>query len=1291
MAESKTVTVVPLNGSNYGTWKVQCRMALVKDGLWSIVSGTETAPASTEAEKYAKFVSRRDKALAIIVLSVHPSLLYLLGDPEDPVAVWKKLSDQFQKKSWANKLSLRRRLNNLRLKEGNSMSSHIKAMTEVFNDLAVIGAPMEDEDRVVTLLASLPETYNMLVTALEASSEVPQMELVTERLLYEETKLNEREKSPKASGRVMAASRTDRKSIKCHHCGKFGHIRRFCKDLNKDKIAKESKSPLNKGQQAGKGQSGSRSESLGFVAQSLAANTCGVNSETWIVDSGATCHMCNNKALLEDFVEFNEHVDVMLGDGKVLNAVGSGIVTVCTNLANGKQQECKLHNVLLVPKLSYNLLSVSKVTEAGKSVSFEETKCNISCSDGEIIAIAKKVGCLYYLDFQPILECSNAVSNEGTELSNEMLWHQRYGHLGVQSLKRLANEDLVEGFNFDTKKDLEFCDACVQGKLHRCSFPNSGAKRASEPLGLVHSDVCGKINTKSYGGAEYFLTFTDDKTRYAWVYPLKQKSEVFSRFLEWKAVAEKSSGHKLKTLRTDNGGEFTSNEFENYLKSEGVKHELSVPKTPEQNGVAERLNRTLIEAVRGMLIQSKLPQKFWVEALSTAVYLHNRSPTKGVANMTPFEAWTGVKPDVKHLRSFGCTVYAHIPKDERKKLDSKAKKCVLLGYGTETKGYRLYDPQNLRVIYSRDVKFNESEFGIEKELPGNEFQADKHVTLELSNDNDVVVEDDQADNAEINERQPVRERRAPDRFGEWVTIASKDVVEPTTISEALCGPNAERWHEAMQQEMDSLQEHDVWELTELPKDRKAVGCKWVFKVKHNADGSIERHKARLVAQGFSQRYGVDYDETFSPVVRFESIRTVIALSVQRGLKLHQMDVTAAFLNGELEDEVYMKQPEGFEVKGKEHLVCKLNKSLYGLKQSSRCWNSVLDEHLKSIGFTQTESDPCIYVKEEDGDTLIVAIHVDDIILAGKTDEKIAKVKESIAERFQVKDMGELKYILGLQVIQEDGKVWIGQPTYTASIIKKYGMENCKPVETPVDLSSKLVSAMEDSELFNKEEYQSAVGSLLYLSSATRPDITFAVNSVAKFSANPTNEHWTAVKRIFRYLKGTVNYGLLYSENASPDCVGFSDADWAGDLNDRKSTSGYTFQINGATVSWRSKKQTCVALSTAEAEYIALSAAAQEALWMRQLLTDLNVNIDEPVTIYEDNQSAIAMSKNPQFHGRSKHIDIKYHFVRDQVEKKTLTVLYCPTGSMLADVFTKGIPKEQFKKLRELIGVAIKPK
>ena len=315
-------------------------------------------------------------------------------------------------------------------------------------------------------------------------------------------------------------------------------------------------------------------------------------------------------------------------------------------------------------------------------------------------------------------------------------------------------------------------------------------------------------------------------------------------------------------------------------------------------------------------------------------------------------------------------------------------------------------------------------------------------------------------------------------------------------------------------------------------------------------------------------HGVDYDETFSTVVRFESIRSVIALAVEKGLRLHQMDVNTAFLHGELEEEVFMRQPEGFVVKEKEHLVCKLNKSLYGLKQSPRCWNYVLDEHLQSMGLVQTPSDPCIYVAEGD-DPFIIAVHVDDMILAGTTDATIAQVKQNIAERFEVKDMGMLNYFMGMQVIQESGKVWIGQPTYTEKVLRRFGMGSAKPVDTPVDPNSKLVKATDVSELHN--QYQSAIGSLLYLSSATRPDITFAVNNVAKFSEKPTKEHRTAVKRIFRYLKGTVNFGLQYSSDASMECVGFCDADWAGDTNDRKSTSGYTFQMKGASVSWRSKK------------------------------------------------------------------------------------------------------------------------
>ena len=422
---------------------------------------------------------------------------------------------------------------------------------------------------------------------------------------------------------------------------------------------------------------------------------------------------------------------------------------------------------------------------------------------------------------------------------------------------------------------------------------------------------------------------------------------------------------------------------------------------------------------------------------------------------------------------------------------------------------------------------------------------------------------------------------------------------------------------------------------------------------------------------------MDYDETFSPVIRFESVRSLIAISVQKGFQLHQLDVTAAFLNSHLEKEVYMKQPEGFVVKGKEHLVCRLKHSLYSLKQSPRCWNYVLDSHLKSIGFVQSSNDPCIYTALEG-----------DIILAGESSERIS-VKKALSEKFDVKDLGELNYFLGVQVVQDrkDDKAWTGQPTFTESILKKYGMEEAKPIKTPVNANSKLVKASEESELADQGLYQSAVGSLLYLSSRTRPDIAFAVNSAARFCSNPTKQHWTAVKRIFRYLRGTTQFGLLYSKGESDALVGYSDADWAGDCNDYKSTTGYMFQIGGTVVSWKSKKQSCVALSTAEAEYMALASAAQEAVWMRELNSDLCNQPSEPTLIFEDNQSAISMAKNPQFHGRSKHINIKFHFVREQVGSNKICLKYCPSENMLADILTKGVSCEKFERLSRMCGMS----
>ena len=1272
MAEVKTTVIVPLKGANYSTWKVQCRMALVRDGLWGIVCGTETAPAEGEDGR-SKFLTRRDRALATIVLAVDPSLLYLIGDPEDPVVVWQKLQNQFQKKTWANKLALRRRLHSLQLKNGESVQVHVKTMTELFNELAIVGDAIGEEDRVVHLLASLPDSFNTLVTALEANEDVPKMEVVTERLLHFERKQKEASSSDSGEKAMFTKRQFKGKGPQCHYCKKYGHIQKNCIDRIKAE-SKQGGPEITRGKKP-------KANKVGL----LTCHVLGVRTadHDWIIDSGATCHICNSKELFEEFHPLSKPQKVTLGDGRTLEAIGTGAVEVKLKLPSERSKIGRLSEVLYVPTLAYNLLSVAKATEAGKMITFGETEGEIVDDQGETVAIASKAGSLYYLNCEPL---DNQSINSASHQANEDLWHRRFGHLGERSLCRLKKDGLVHGFDYDVSKEIDFCEPCVSGKIHRSPFPKAGRERAKEPLGLVHSDVCGKISSPSLGGAEYFITFIDDKTHYVWVYVIKHKHEVFQKFTEWKSLVEKSSGHKVKKLRTDNGGEYVSTEFENFLKKEGIEHQYTIPKTPEQNGVSERFNRTLIEKVRSMLADSELPHSFWAEALSTAAYLVNRSPTKTLDDKTPFEAWYRKKPNVNHLRVFGCLTYIHIPKDERKKLDPKAKRCIFLGYGTSRKGYRLYNRKTSSITHSRDIICNESSKGWESkeekrlievenftepevpesEVPEPEVPEPEPEASESEGEPeadperiDHISEPEVEDSTDVTipQRTSARRTQKPDYYGTWAcTVAEQK--EPQTVEEAVNCFEKEHWKAAMQKEMDSIYTNDVWDLVELPGNRKPVGNKWVFKKKTKADGSIERFKARLVAQGFSQKQGLDYDETFSPVIRFESFRSLIAIAAQKHLKLHQMDITAAFLNGHLEEEVFMKQPEGFAVKGKEHLVCRLKQSLYGLKQSSRCWNSTLDVHLKSMGYVQSTNDPCIYT----GESSIIGVYVDDFVIAAESSERIEQVRRALSQKFDVKDLGELHYFLGVQVTQdhEKGTVWIGQPTFTESILQKYGMSEAKPAKTPVSVNSKLLKASEESELVNQNLYQSAVGSLLYLSTKSRPDLAFAVGNVARYCSKPTKLHWMAVKRIFRYLRGTTQFGLLYSKEARTNAlIGYSDADWAGDCNDYKSTTGYLFQIGGTAVSWMSKKQSCVALSTAEAEYMALSSAAQEAIWMRELNSDLGNPQSQPTLIFEDNQSAIAMAKNPQFHGRSKHINIKFHFIREQVSNARLALCIAP--------------------------------
>jgi hypothetical protein len=422
-------------------------------------------------------------------------------------------------------------------------------------------------------------------------------------------------------------------------------------------------------------------------------------------------------------------------------------------------------------------------------------------------------------------------------------------------------------------------------------------------------------------------------------------------------------------------------------------------------------------------------------------------------------------------------------------------------------------------------------------------------------------------------------------------------------------------------------------------------------------------------------------------VRFSSIRALLALAVKQGMLIHQMDVVTAFLNGELTEEIFMEQPPGFVESGREEMVCKLKKSLYGLKQSPRCWNATFRRFMTEDGFKESDADPCVYIRKRN--TLsIVAVYVDDLIIITEHQDEMDRIKQSLKERFKMKDMGILHYCLGVSVDvdQVAGHVKIGQGQYILKMLERYGLMDANPVSTPMDPSVRLVKDDGQSKPVDSVLYQSMVGSLLYAATGTRPDIAHAVGVVSKFNGCPTEAHMTAVKRILRYLKGTKDLTLQYVKGSGDNMIGYSDADWAGSHDDRHSTTGNVFLLSGGAISWLSRKQATVALSTSEAEYVAMSCAAQEIIWLRRLLGELGLDVGESTILYEDNRGAIAMSKNPMGHKRTKHIDIRYHFVREAVEAGTIDVRYCPSADMLADIFTKPIPKAQFEAMRAKIGL-----
>ena len=538
-------------------------------------------------------------------------------------------------------------------------------------------------------------------------------------------------------------------------------------------------------------------------------------------------------------------------------------------------------------------------------------------------------------------------------------------------------------------------------------------------------------------------------------------------------------------------------------------------------------------------------------------------------------------------------------------------------------------------------------------------------------------------------RQSSRTIKPPQRYSPALHyILLTDSGEPESFYEAKRHSDSVKWELAMKDEMDSLKSNNTWVLAHLPKGKKALHNKWVYRIKEEQDGN-KRYKARLVVKGFEQKEGIDYNEIFSPVVKMTTIRLVLALVAKENLYLEQMDVKTAFLHGELEEEIYMVQPQGFEVRGKEKMVCKLQRSLYGLKQAPRQWYKRFDTFICSNGFLRCQADHCCYIKSLGDSFIILLLYVDDMLIVGASKQSIDKLKWELSQEFAMKDLGAAKQILGMRITRDSGTLRLSQEEYIKKVVERFSMGDAKPVGCPLAAHFKLSKEQmptsdEEKAYMERVPYASAVGSLMYAMVCTRPDIAHAVGVVSRYMSNPGREHWEAVKWILRYLRGTADLSLCFGQDGS-GLQGFVDADMAGDVDGRKSTIGYVYALGGTAVSWVSKLQKIVALSTTEAEYVALTEASKEMVWLKSFLEELGHKQDKCI-LHCDSQSVIHLAKNPVYHARTKHIQVRYHFIRSVIEDKVFELQKILGSENPADMLTKTVTVEKLRLCATSVGL-----